>query len=394
MSATARREPVPRWAARAFGHEPRQRTRAAHAALTLLLYLVFAAAQHVEVMVGLVVFEQSWPLTVFSVGGAAVFFLLVRSGLNLRIAPHRDPALTLPQSLWAVASICWAYAITGPARGAVVMVMVPVLVFGVFTLSTTQARRLAGLAFAALAAVMVWKGLTEPARYDPRVEALHLVFAALVIAAVSALAQRVGAMRGRLQQQKRELAEALARIQRLATRDELTGLVNRRAAAQRMHEALAGRTDRGRATPPAFSLVLVDIDHFKHINDTLGHAAGDEVLRRFAAAAGEGLRAGELLARWGGEEFLLVLPGADADCARGAAERLRERLHRLDFGDLAAGLTVNFSAGVAQCDGGDSMDETVARADRALYAAKRGGRDRVCVAGRAEHRVPAAQPVG
>jgi diguanylate cyclase (GGDEF)-like protein len=385
MDATRRQRWVDAAGGVAFGREPRQRTRAVHAALVLLMYAGFAVAQHVEVLIGLVAADDSWPLMLYSLAGALLFYGLVRSGLNLRIAPQRDPALTLPQSLWAVGAICWAYAISGPARGAIAMIMVPVLVFGVFSLTPLQARRLALLAFAALAGVMVWKGWSDPVRYDPPVEAMHLVFAAGVIASVSALAQRVGAMRSRLQQQKRELAEALARIQRLATRDELTGLTNRRAASERMREELAlqaRRRDQPHAQSAAFALVLIDIDHFKRVNDTLGHAAGDEVLRRFAAAAEGVLREGELLARWGGEEFMLLLPGTDAAGAELAAERLRERLARESFADLAHDLIVTFSAGVATCGDGDSLDETVARADRALYAAKHSGRDRVCRADR------------
>jgi diguanylate cyclase (GGDEF)-like protein len=239
-----------------------------------------------------------------------------------------------------------------------------------------------------LGSVMLFKASTDPTRHDPRIEGIHLLFAAIVMGTVWAVSIRIGQFRERLQQQRAELSKALERIQLLATRDELTGLTNRRAASQRMREELEMRPRRSQLEQPAFALVLMDIDHFKRVNDTFGHAAGDEVLRRFASVAESQVRVGELLSRWGGEEFLLVLPGSSGHAAIKVAERLRERLAREDFGDLAPDLNITFSAGVACCCEGDGLDDTVARADRALYEAKDSGRDRICL----DHREVQAAP--
>ena len=111
----------------------------------------------------------------------------------------------------------------------------------------------------------------------------------------------------------------------MATIDDLTGLVNRRPAIQRMtHALVAVNADRRPA-----SVVMVDIDHFKRVNDTLGHEAGDDALRRVAGALSALVRGGDTLCRWGGEEFLVLLPGAGATSAASVAERMRSEVERL-----------------------------------------------------------------
>ena len=153
----------------------------------------------------------------------------------------------------------------------------------------------------------------------------------------------------------------LAEESRLARRDPLTGILNRRALAPALQQRVeAGGTD---------TVVLFDLDRFKAVNDADGHEAGDEVLQRTAEAAASMLRDGDQLARWGGEEFLVLLPGTDAEQARQVAERIRRSLR----GDV--GVTASF--GVAEHRPGDTVARWVSRADRAMYAAKHLGRDRV-----------------
>ncbi|MBX3636407.1 MAG: GGDEF domain-containing protein [Rubrivivax sp.] len=378
-----------------LGREPRQRMRVSQTALALALYLAFAVVQHVEVLLGLVDEAASWRLTAFCLGGALGFFVLMRSGLNQRLPEAWDRSLTLPQTAWAMTALAWSYAITGPARGAIILIMLLPLIFGAFALDVRRARALAAAGFGLLAAVALFKAVTDPLHYDPRVEGMHLLFAGIVMAAVSALAVRMGRLRSGLQRRRAELADALERIRVLASHDELTGLVNRREARQRMHDMLAG--ERGLATLPAVRAVpagqpaaagersaargtlgvaLLDIDHFKRINDALGHGPGDEVLRRFARTCSAHLRAGDLLARWGGEEFLLMMPGTDADAALVVAARLAAAMRATCFDDLSPGLVVTFSAGVAECHESDDLEAAIARADAALYEAKHAGRDR------------------
>lgn len=164
----------------------------------------------------------------------------------------------------------------------------------------------------------------------------------------------------------------LLRLYRQATRDPLTGLFNRGALARRVRSQLevGGGADAG------LCVLLFDLDWFKRINDTHGHRAGDRVLEHFAALLQDELCDGGTPGRWGGEEFLAVLPYGDLERARALAERIRERLGAEPV-DLfpADSLTVTASVGVACRQGDESLDALVQRADDALYAAKIAGRD-------------------
>ena len=161
-------------------------------------------------------------------------------------------------------------------------------------------------------------------------------------------------------------------VERQALVDGLTGLANRRAASDALH-AEAARAQR-LETP--LSVVLADLDEFKDVNDVHGHAVGDEVLRVFAEVLRETLRESDVAGRWGGEEFLLLLPGADEEGAAQLADRLRVALADRDISG-APGLRVTASFGVAEYAGQSNTEQLVDAADSALYRAKRAGRDRV-----------------
>jgi len=364
-----------RCAARLLGPEGPLRVRSSMALTALVVYTVFALLQHSEVMLGLLDLAESNWLTLFNLCGGVGFYALVRSGLSLRLA--REPSLTMPQMVFAIVSTAWSYSITGAARGAVIAIMILVIMFGPFILQPRQARALALLAVLLLAAVMLWRATTSPLRYPPRVEAVHFLFTLVVLGGTSSLAIRLGNLRARLAAQKSELTDALALNRELATRDALTGLLNRRA----MVELLAREHPRIVRGQGPLAIALLDIDLFKRINDSLGHGAGDEVLRRFAAILKEQLRAADALARWGGEEFLLLMPGTSLDDARVVLERLRRDIAQGDgFAGIAPDLKVSFSAGLVEVADGESQDAAIDRADRALYRAKQSGRNRVEVA--------------
>jgi diguanylate cyclase (GGDEF)-like protein len=161
-----------------------------------------------------------------------------------------------------------------------------------------------------------------------------------------------------------------ADLERVATTDALTGLANRGR-----FEAVAERlVTRARVDESALALVIFDIDHFKQLNDSQGHAAGDAALKAFAATLAEHTRPTDLIARIGGEEFAAVMPGAKSTEAAAFAERVGAAL-RNAHGTGTARITV--SAGVAEFARGDDAERLLREADRALYAAKAAGRDRV-----------------
>ena len=162
------------------------------------------------------------------------------------------------------------------------------------------------------------------------------------------------------------------KIRHLANFDALTGLPNRR----QFEAVLGGQVDRvARSGEPAL-LLMLDIDHFKQVNDRFGHQVGDEVLRYFSKRAAAEMRDTDRLGRYGGEEFLAVLTATeDASSAHLAAERVRDGVAKHDWGRVAPDLQVTVSLGVAVCQPDESIEQLLARADAALYAAKRAGRD-------------------
>jgi len=162
-------------------------------------------------------------------------------------------------------------------------------------------------------------------------------------------------------------------VQRLAAYDELTGLANRRHAQDRLAQEQA----RAERSGTIFSVALIDLDHFKEINDTLGHAGGDRVLRAFADTVRDLLRGSDMVARWGGEEFLVLMPDSAGVDALATVDRLLQGVRGLR---AAEGQPFSFSAGVTQYRRGEGFMEAVARADQQMYAAKHAGRNGVCLA--------------
>ena len=162
------------------------------------------------------------------------------------------------------------------------------------------------------------------------------------------------------------------RLEQLATVDELTGLRNRRW----LDDAFARQLTRAIRTGQPMSVMMIDIDHFKQLNDAHGHAYGDTVLRRVAQTLAGGLRPQDLAARYGGEEFAVLLPGIGQESAVAIAERLREAVQA---DGLAGRRPATVSIGVATRSGNQPLDALLERADDALYRAKTAGRNRTAV---------------
>jgi diguanylate cyclase (GGDEF)-like protein len=166
-------------------------------------------------------------------------------------------------------------------------------------------------------------------------------------------------------------------LRRRAMTDELTGLANRREFMASLERAISA----ARRNRRPLALAIVDIDHFKRVNDTYGHPAGDAVIRKIATEAVDIMRGQDTVGRLGGEEFAVVLPDCSAEDAMAACERLRLEVRESDLQiETGEQIFVTLSTGIAVFESGDTPEAMIARADRALYAAKNGGRDRVLLA--------------
>ncbi|MGY6555153.1 MAG: diguanylate cyclase domain-containing protein [Wenzhouxiangella sp.] len=221
-----------------------------------------------------------------------------------------------------------------------------------------------------------------------RVRNISLIALAMILVLTllgAALVVRTSRQRAALQQDlaKRngELQQALDHISELARRDPLTGLLNRRAMLERSTQELA----RSRRQGSPISLLMCDVDHFKPINDAHGHAVGDEVLVAIAARLRQSFRETDLVARWGGEEFLCVLPDTSVAEAEVSLARLRQELARQPLHTSAGPMSITLTWGVAEltgyadADAGNAIATAIRQADQALYQGKRAGRDRTVV---------------
>lgn len=179
------------------------------------------------------------------------------------------------------------------------------------------------------------------------------------------------ALQSRVESRTKELEERMSAFEQVAMTDALTGLLNRRGG----EEAILPHIARSRRIGTAISFVLVDIDHFKNINDTYGHAIGDRVLEAVAHTIKHNLRVADFAIRWGGEEILVCLPDTDLAGSVLVAEKLRMAIALIDL--EAKKLTITASFGCAEM-GDDDFPVVLARADMQMYLAKAQGRNRVC----------------
>lgn len=187
-----------------------------------------------------------------------------------------------------------------------------------------------------------------------------------------------------LQQTNQELQKTLVELSQLASTDKLTGAWNRR----RLEEALLNEMDRLKRYDHPLSMLILDIDFFKKVNDEHGHSAGDQVLVKMAGVLQSSLRASDSLTRWGGEEFVVLCPNTTLSTVTMLAERLRESIAGTTFPEVGQ---VTVSLGVAECMVGETWEDWFKRADAALYRAKACGRNQMQIAPETPHRDGAGQ---
>lgn len=303
-----------------------------------------------------------------------VFFWVFYRGYNLRFS---DPSLTEPQVLVALVWLSFFLFYLGDNRGSMLVLYVLVLMFAVFLPPKIFVRYavLALFSFIGMSLFDAQVGrLDDPqaALLQTGVLLVTLIWMCLFVGYVYRLRQRMRQRRFALQAHQETLRGMMRQLEDLASTDELTGLYNRRHFLRRAEAEL------GRLRPAHQSgLALIDLDHFKRINDLHGHATGDRVLQSFATVARSCLRDDDILARYGGEEFVLLLPNTDAEQFKACCERLREAFANAQPLDvqLQAG-QLSLSVGLTLLRTGDELDEALQRADEALYRAKHNGRNR------------------
>jgi diguanylate cyclase (GGDEF)-like protein len=354
------------WSHLLFSQEPLRRShlKLTFLALVLMSYCAVLGLYAASLAGAPAGVARGW--AIMMVGGQLLAYLAIRLGLT---RSWRDPGITTAQLLYAVTMGAAAYAFVGPMRAAVFLPLMVIMIFGLYALPTRAIAAVAFYAVVLFGAVMFAKAVHDPAVYPPAVEFGHFLMFLVMIPIVPVLGMRFAEAQARQERQQHDLL----RVQVLASRDELTGLINRREMTVLLQRAQAALERTGRP----YCVAVIDLDHFKHVNDKYGHGIGDEVLKRFADMANQATRDQDTLARWGGEEFVLLMGSSSLAAAQAGLERLREVVaaHTMVIGPH--GISVTMSAGIAEPLEGESYERVLSRADHALYVAKARGRNAV-----------------
>ena len=352
--------------------DPTQRARLAQAVLAMGLMAAGVLAMNYFAAAGIAPVRPVRLWTVVTLGGMLAFFLLIRGGFSRGL---RDPSMTVPQMVFAIACSAAAYAMLGAGRGGVFPIVMVVLMFGMFVVSPRQMRLVslyAVLLFGLTMAVMAWR---RPGTYPASVELGHFLMVATMMPGVSILAARLCRLRQLARMQRAELTQALVRIRELATRDELTGLINQR----HMFELMEQEHQRCIRSGQTFCIGVLDIDHLASLNERLGRDAGDALLRALALEAARHVRVSDVFSRWDGGRFVLLLPDTRAALARGGFERLHQCASAVRPAGIV-GTQLSLSGGLAEHHAGETVLQTLERARAAMHEARSQGRARVVLA--------------
>jgi diguanylate cyclase (GGDEF)-like protein len=337
--------------------------RFVQASIFSILYLLVLAIFYTQDKVDRETFLAACAIVATVIFG---FFIVFRLGLNRRFP---DPSLTVFQLLAAVFTMLFVVYRAPDTRLAFTAFFFVALMFGMLRCSS---KKLAMLGLVSLVAFALVIGRRYSDNHDTEMLRLDMLQFA-VIAITFPWFVFIGGRVKQLQSDLRDVNLKLGDIEEKARHDDLTGVYNRRALMIAMEES----KQRANATGDPLSICVIDLDLFKRYNDEFNHLTGDQVLQAFAQAARDGLRSTDIFGRYGGEEFIQILPNTALAGATLEAERLRNRISALDipFARSMGPLTV--SVGVAQYRPGETIVQTFARADGALYKAKQLGRNRV-----------------
>ncbi|MBB1489277.1 GGDEF domain-containing protein [Oceanospirillum sediminis] len=311
----------------------------------------------------------------------AGFWLIIHYDLNLKLD---DPSMTLLQMSTAIIWFSLVISELPEVRGALLILYVMVMLFGIFQLSMLE------FAFAGLLSLVCFGAvIIADISFRPEITSLKLSIMQWIILAtaqtwIALFGSYVRKLSERLKRQRsvlkasndkmvrtnEELEQAMLQLDEIAGTDELTGILNRRRFFQEA-EARLHNIDNYQAC----ALCMIDIDYFKGINDRYGHQCGDQVLEQFSRIASSCLRTTDLFGRYGGEEFILLLPHNNQESGIKVAERIRQSFSSHCFNELEQGLSFTLSAGITLHRWGEPLENTLKRADDALYRAKKGGRN-------------------
>jgi diguanylate cyclase (GGDEF)-like protein len=298
------------------------------------------------------------------------FTFILRSGLNKKL---EDPSMTMEQMTWASLFLLTVLYSLNELRGVILMSYFALLSFGYFRLSFRDFLSVALLMVLGYLLIIIYMFVYEYERMRTDEELIQL----LAFTTTTFVMVYTGSAVSRLRVENRKhniaLAAALEMNTRLAVTDDLTGLYTRRYLMDKLaHQKAISERDES-----DFVVCFADLDHFKLINDTYGHHTGDIVLKSFSGILRSSIREIDYVSRFGGEEFVVLLVNSGLEQAANVAERIRAGIENYNFSDIAPGLNVTVSIGIANFKQYNSIQETLMSADNRMYRAKEMGRNQV-----------------
>jgi len=296
--------------------------------------------------------------------------VLILTGVNQRF---KDKGMTLIQIAWVTAILMVSVYYIDQVRMLFLMLYLLVMFFAAFRLRLDGFLFITTIAIFSYGLVVLLLSKTHPHTLDMKIEIIQWLVFAFTLAGFSLIGSELSKLRQMLRSSNVELKSALVKVKEMAITDELTGIFNRRHIMNvlKYQKSLADRGDY------VFVVCYADLDHFKQVNDRFGHSTGDIVLQKFAVLAKDVIREVDYVARFGGEEFLLILVKTPLTEAIVVAERISKSIGKFSFGDLSPDLNITVSIGVAEYKSGELIEDLLDRADAALYRAKESGRNRV-----------------
>jgi diguanylate cyclase (GGDEF)-like protein len=310
-------------------------------------------------------------LTFIGAAGAVLFSVIFfYTAFKLKLHLHfKENSLMLPQILTALCIMLTVAHLEPSTQIALVPFILIAFSFAIFRLSTASLIMLAAACLGTYLAIILLRNHDDGYAIGFRADMMQWFVLALTLPGMIVVGKQIQNLRQTLKTTRHHLEH----FEEKSIRDELTGLYNRR----QLQAELAHATLQANTIAKPYSVCVIDIDHFKQINDSDGHLAGDNVLQRFAGIGRETIRDSDIFGRYGGDEFLQILPDTDLKGAVMHAERLRVYAHFMDFQELVSRKSISLSIGVAQYYPGEEVTDLIARADLALYRAKQLGRNRV-----------------
>lgn len=314
-----------------------------------------------------------------------VFYVLVISGYYERWS---DSAFVFFQILFGFVVLSYfMFFVDSLVRGILINVSLVGLLFGIFALKPRHFIIVATIPIGIFTILIVRDYFQGNIGDTLPVIALQWVVTVVMIITFSGIGTYLSGLRKKLRSNRetlkrqkerlevthRELQSVLRQMSEKAVRDELTGLYNRHQLSETIHAQINVAQGSGRP----LGVLIIDVDHFKQVNDTHGHLVGDEILRAFIKIPENCLRKADFLARYGGEEFVVLLPNADFPTLVEIAERIRIFIESMVFDDIEKGFGVTVSIGATHYRDRETVEDMMARADQGLYQAKDGGRNQV-----------------